>query len=248
MNLNCALLHTDPDMIAKLQIFVGKIPFLTLCGSYTEPLTALKEHYVTKVEVYVVGIVSAAEGEISGMDFCRLLSSYTRVIFVADDERYAADCFRLDALDYLVGDFGFSVFFQAANKAMRWFTLKESSTSVPAGKAQPVVPDKVIYVRSDNRILRLSLEEICYIESCGDYVRIHCRDGLRPLMCLCTMKNMEEKLPKADFVRVHRSFIVRLRALDAIGVNVVYVGALEIPIGDAYRDRLKACLSGLTVW
>ena len=131
---------------------------------------------------------------------------------------------------------------------MRWFTLKESSTSVPAGKAQPVVPDKVIYVRSDNRILRLSLEEICYIESCGDYVRIHCRDGLRPLMCLCTMKNMEEKLLKADFVRVHRSFIVRLRALDAIGVNVVYVGALEIPIGDAYRDRLKVCLSGLTVW
>ena len=74
MNLNCALLHTDPDMIAKLQIFVGKIPFLTLCGSYTEPLTALKEYYVTKVEVYVVGIVSAAEGEISGMDFCRRLT------------------------------------------------------------------------------------------------------------------------------------------------------------------------------
>lgn len=243
MNLNCALLHTDAKMLEKLESFVKNIPFLTLCGSYTDPLPALKEYYASKVDVYVVGISPEEEGEIGGMDFCRLLSSYTRVIFVADTESYAAACFRLDALDYLVGDFGFSVFFQAASKAMRWFTLKEGNASQSAQAVD--CGEKVIYLRSDSRIVRLRLEDICYIESCGDYVKVYCRDEPRPFMSLCTLKAMEERLPEADFVRVHRSYIVRKRAMDSIDSNTIYVGSKEIPIGDAYRDRLKASLSRL---
>ena len=248
MNLNCALLHADAKMLEKLQGFVGNIPFLTLCGSYADPLAALKEYYASKVDVYVVGLSSTPKGEIGGMDFCRLLSSYTRVIFVADTDRYAADCFRLDALDYLVGDVGFSTFFQAASKAMRWFTLKEGSASSSSDRGDEAdAPGKIIYLRSDSRILRLYLEDISYIESCGDYVKVYCRDEPRPFMSLCTMKCMEERLPGADFIRIHRSFIVRRRAMDAIGSGTVSVGDREIPIGDAYRDRLKACLSGLTI-
>lgn len=189
MNLNCAILHADPVMVEKLQDFVGKVPFLTLCGTYTEPVSALKDYYVTKVEVYIVGLSPVAPGEIGGMDFCRLLSAYTRIIFVADTDRYAAACFRVDALDYLVVKLD----------------------------GQPDLPPKVIYLRSDSRILRLDLDDICYIESCGDYVKIHCRSESRPLMSLCTMKYMEENLPAGDFVRVHRSYIVRLWALDSIG-------------------------------
>ena len=78
MDLNCALLHTDAQMLEKLQGFIGNIPFLILCGSYTDPLAALKEYYVSKVDVYVVGLSATSTGEIGGMDFCRLLSSYTR--------------------------------------------------------------------------------------------------------------------------------------------------------------------------
>ena len=247
MNLNCALLHTDAQMLEKLQGFIGNIPFLILCGSYTDPLAALKEYYVSKVDVYVVGLSATSTGEIGGMDFCRLLSSYTRVIFVADTERFAADCFRLDALDYLTGDFSFSTFFQAASKAMRWFASKDDDMAPVKLDGQPDLPPKVIYLRSDSRILRLDLDDICYIESCGDYVKIHCGSESRPLMSLCTMKYMEDNLPAGDFVRVHRSYIVRLWALDSIGNSTVCIGSKEIPIGDAYRDRLKACLARLAV-
>ena len=175
MNLTCALLHTDAKMLEKLQGFIGNIPFLTLCGVHAEPLAALKEYYISKVDVYVVGLFPALEGGIGGMDFCRLLSSHTRVIVVADTEHYAAECFRLDVLDYLVGDFNFSIFFQAASKALRWFTLKKGRTLQPYQENQTDVVQKVIYLRSDSRILRLSVEEICYIESCGDYVKVHHR-------------------------------------------------------------------------
>ena len=247
MNLSCALLHTDAKMLEKLQGFVENVPFLTLCGSHGDPLAALKEYYVSKVDVYIVGLFPAAEGGIGGMDFCRLLSSHTRVIVVAATDEYAAACYRLDVLDYLVGDFGFSIFFQAASKALRWFTLKEGHAvpSYQENRTDQVL--KVIYLRSDSRILRLQVEDIRYIESCGDYVKVYCRDEPRPFMSLCTMKSMEEKLAGADFIRIHRSFLVRRQAMDVIGANTVSVGTKELPIGDAYRERLKACLSGLTL-
>ena len=101
MNLNCAILHADPEIAGRLEEYIDKVPFLSLHGKYGNPLEALKDYYETKVEVYFVGIYPVEEGEINGMDLCRLLSSSTRVIFITDTDRYAAECFRLDALDYL---------------------------------------------------------------------------------------------------------------------------------------------------
>ena len=111
MNLNCAILHADPEIAGRLEEYIDKVPFLSLHGKYGNPLEALKDYYETKVEVYFVGIYPVEEGEINGMDFCRLLSSSTRVIFITDTDKYAAECFRLDALDYLMDGLNFSTFF-----------------------------------------------------------------------------------------------------------------------------------------
>lgn len=110
MNLNCAILHADPEIAGRLEEYIDKVPFLSLHGKYGNPLEALKDYYETKVEVYFVGIYPVEEGEINGMDFCRLLSSSTRVIFITDTDKYAAECFRLDALDYLMDGLNFSTF------------------------------------------------------------------------------------------------------------------------------------------
>ena len=247
MELTCALLHPDETIVKKLQAWAEDIPFLRLCGSYTHSLEALKDYYGSEIDVYVVGIAPVAPDEIGGMDFSRMLSSHTRVIFVAPTGSHAAECFRLDALDYLVEkDLSFALFFQAINKAMRWFAAKKPETTPrPATPEKDDLPEKVIYLRSDSRILRLELEKLDYVESCGDYVKIYTRDEARPLLVLYTMKHMEEKLPSSSFVRIHRSYIVRLRALSAIGNDQVYIGPKELPIGNAYRDRLKAFLSAL---
>lgn len=117
MNLNCAILHADPEIAGRLEEYIDKVPFLSLHGKYGNPLEALKDYYETKVEVYFVGIYPVEEGEINGMDFCRLLSSSTRVIFITDTDRYAAECFRLDALDYLMDGLNFSTFFQACQQS-----------------------------------------------------------------------------------------------------------------------------------
>lgn len=245
MNLNCAILHADGEVVRRLEEYIGKVPFLSLRGTYDNPLEALKDYYEVKVEVYFVGICSTEEGGIGGLDFCQMLSLPTRVIFVADTDRYAAECFRLDALDYLVGSFDFSVFFQSVSKAARWFSLQ----AAPAAGNEPKAADvpQALYVRADNRIVRLNLKEIRYIEALGDYVKIHTQTEARSILSLCSMKCMEERLPEEEFIRVHRSFIVRKRCISAIGANTVVVGDKEIPIGNAYREQLKRYVARLSV-
>ena len=154
-----------------------------------------------KVEVYFVGIYPVEEGEINGMDFAGFLSSSTRVIFITDTDRYAAECFRLDALDYLMDGLNFSTFFQSVSKAARWFSLQDAGTSDSKHRQGLEEAPKVIYMRCDNRIMRLDLERINYIEGLGDYVKIFCKGASKPVLSLCSMKYMEEKLPADEFIR-----------------------------------------------
>lgn len=246
MKLNCAILHPRGETAARLAGYVDKIPYLCCCGIYTNPLEALKAYYGQKVEVYLVGIAPVAEGEIDGRDFSRLLDAYTRVIFVADTDRYAAQCFRLDALDYLADDVEFATFFQAAGKAVRWFSVREEADGRDTHEGN-VRKDAAgfINIRVDNRILRLELDSIDYIESCGDYVKFYCKGSTRPVLSLCSMKYMEERLPVGKFIRIHRSYLVRCAAIEVIDNESVTVAQKQLPIGVSYRKRVKDYVSGL---
>lgn len=247
MNLNCAILHTDAEIVGKLQEYIEKIPLLSLSGAYNNPLEALRDYYDTKVEIYFVGIDSVEEAGINGMDFCKLLSLPTRVIFIADSDRYAAEGFRLDALDYLLESVDFPVFFQSVSKAARWFALQDVGTAGSKETKPLEESPKVIHVRSDNRIMRLDMELISYIEALGDYVKIYCKGVSKPILSLCSMKYMEAKLSTDEFIRVHRSFIVRKDCISAIGRSTLVVEKKDIPIGDAYRERVKEYVSRLLV-
>lgn len=244
MNLNCAILHAaDAFTEHKLQEYIDKVPFMTLKGIYNDPLEALRAYYDTKVEVYFVGIRPSEKGEISGMDFCKMLSTPTRVIFLAETGDYAAECFRLDALDYLAGDLSFSLFSQAVNKAARWFNLLEESRLKQEWKKEA----EVIYIKSESRIIRINLTDICYIEGLGDYIKIHCKGFAKPVLSLCSMKYMESQLPARDFLRIHRSFILRKDNIESICSNSVVVGGKEFPVGETYRERVKHYITQLSV-
>ena len=247
MNLNCAILHADPEIAGRLEEYIDKVPFLSLHGKYGNPLEALKDYYETKVEVYFIGIYPVEEGEINGMDFCRLLSSSTRVIFITDTDRYAAECFRLDALDYLMDGLNFSTCFFFVINAGRWWCLQDAGRCFSIHRHGREVVPKVIYMRCDNRIMRLDLERINYIEGMGDYVKIFCKDAPKPILSLCSMKYMEEKLPADEFIRVHRSFIVRMDCISAIGRSTLLIEQKDVPIGDAYREKVKGYVSRLAV-
>ena len=248
MDLSCAILHADEKLAGKLQKYMERIPALQCCGVFSNPVEALNQYYKKKVEVYFVGISQVQEGEIGGMDFARLLDAYTRVVFIADTERYAAECFRLDALDYLTEDADFPIFYQAVSKAVRWFSMSKAGgvEETPADKERSAA-SKVLSVKTGNRIMRLELEAVSYIEGCGDYVKVYCKHADKPILSLCSLKFLEELLPPDKFVRVHRSYIVRLDGVSVIEEGSLTVGQKELPIGTSYRKRLQECVSRLTV-
>ena len=238
MNLTCAILHADRQVSEQLEAFIAKTPFLALCGKYNNPIEALKGYYDNKVHLYFVGIGQEEMEGINGMEFSKLLSPSTRVIFIADTPRYAAECFRLDALDYLISEVSLK-----GEAGMPLTVLPEKSQTETC---QPETL-KVIYVKSDNRIFRLDISRISYIEGLGDYVKIYSKDEPKPVLSLCTMKYMEEKLPSDEFIRVHRSFIIRKDCIRIIESSKIALDKRSIPIGEVYRKKLKNYIADYSV-
>ncbi len=247
MNISCAILSTNSSVNVQLQDLISKVPFLSNEGIFENPAEALVHYYENRVNLYFIGI-EMNDDELNGMEFSKLLSPSTRVIFMADTGQYAIDCFRLNALDYLLtSQLTFGSFFEAISKASRWFSFQQmgSDTGV-GGKKQEAVPH-LISVKSNNRILLIDLADILYIESLGDYVKIHINTGEKPVLCLCSMKQMEMKLPQDDFIRIHRSYIIRKECIRIIGNNTITLDKREIPVGDTYRNHFKNYISQLQV-
>ena len=103
---------------------------------------------------------------------------------------------------------------------------------------------KSIFVKTEYRLQQIDLDRITYIEGLKDYVKIHLNNGTAPILSLMRLKALEDTLPKEDFVRVHKSFIVRLAAIEAIERNHILIGPARIPIGDTYQTALYQALSG----
>lgn len=128
-------------------------------------------------------------------------------------------------------------------------TTEETEPVVSTSVTEPVEVTeqrkiKRIFVKTEYRLQQIDLDRITYIEGLKDYVKIHLNDGTVPILTLMRLKALEDTLPKEDFVRVHKSFIVRLAAIEAIERNHILIGPSRIPIGDTYQTALYQALSG----
>lgn len=141
----------------------------------------------------------------------------------------------MDALFYLLKPFDYAEFLEAANKGRVYFeALDFRSVTQEYDKNE-----QFLFVKADYKTLKIELDHILYIESIKDYVKIHLKDKIEPIISLSTLKGVEEKLPQNEFIRVHRSFIVAINKIDAIGRNSIHIGALEIPVGELYKETFK---------
>ena len=128
-------------------------------------------------------------------------------------------------------------------------TTEETEPVVSTSVTEPVEVTeqrkiKRIFVKNEYRLQQIDLDRITYIEGLKDYVKIHLNNGTAPILSLMRLKALEDTLPKEDFVRVHKSFIVRLAAIEAIERNHILIGPSRIPIGDTYQTALYQALSG----
>ena len=232
MILNCAIVDDEPLALELLRSYVEKTSFLRLVGRYSSAVQAMTEIPLHE-EVHVL-FLDIQMPELNGLEFSRMVSPETRIIFTTAFGQYALDSYKpISYVDFL----------QSVNKAVQWYELKQKADNgVDADEA-----DDCIYVKSDYKLLRIALDRILYIEGLKDYIKIHVEDEPKAILSLISMKAMEEKLPSSRFIRVHRSFIVQKSKIKVLDRGRIVFGKEYIPISDSYKQELQIYLNSHSV-
>ena len=220
----------EPLALQQLVAYIRKIPFLELvaeCQSALEAKDILNQEQVDAI------FCDINMPDLNGMDFVKSLSVPPLIVFTTAYSEYAVEGFKVDAVDYLLKPFGLDDFRRAANRL-------KALTSHPS----PLTSDEddTIFVKTDYRVVKLTVSDIRYVEGMSEYLKIYL-EGQKPVITLLSMKKMEENLPPY-FMRIHRSYIINLKKIQEVNKNRVIMDAdTYLPIGDNYREAFNNYLN-----
>lgn len=236
MKITCIAIDDEPLAVKKIADYIRKIPFLELVAECRSAFEAMEVISKTKIQLLFIDINMP---DFNGMEFVKSLNSEKPyVVFTTAYSEYAVEGFQVEAVDYLLKPISFGNLLKAANKVKELVDLKANS-----------LPEKSktlsghFYVKSEFKLVRIELDQITYIESQHEYVKIHFING-KPLMTQMSLKSVEEILPSDLFMRVHRSYIVSLQRIAVIERNrIVFDGKIFIPISDQYKENFQAYMN-----
>jgi DNA-binding LytR/AlgR family response regulator len=230
LKLSCLIVEDEPLARSLLEDYVRKVPYLSLEAACADPLEALDYLRKNTVDLLFLDIQMP---EVTGISLLKALQKKPLVILTTAYSQYALEGYALDVVDYLLKPITFERFLQAVEKArQRKENVPEVIAPKPDEAGQPFV-----FVKDGTKLVKVLLSEILYIEGLKDYVTIHTRQ--QKIVSLQRLKAMEEQLPSDQFIRVHHSYIVALRAIDVIHKGEIQIGAAFIPISDSYRKAFK---------
>ncbi len=227
MIINCAIIDDEPLAAGLLKSYALKTPFLNLIGTYGSALEAMKELRDNPAQLLFLDIQMP---ELSGIEFAKILPAETKIIFTTAFQQYAIEGYKVSALDYLMKPISYDDFLKACNKALDWFSTTQ--------RQQATLKDRFMFVKSDYKLIRVSLDDILYIEGLKDYVRFYLEDGTK-IMSLMNMKKLEDYLPRPEFLRTHRSYIVHMPKSRQVDRLRIVFGDTLIPISDSYKEDVQ---------
>ena len=198
MIIKCAIVDDEPLAVELLASYVNKIPFLELCGKYTNATDALQGIVESPVDLLFLDIQMP---ELNGLELSKMIPENIRIVFTTAFNQYAVDGFRVNALDYLLKPISYADFLEACNKALQWFQLVQQTEQQPASPTPVEEEPTSIFVKSEYKLLQIHLDDIRYIEGLKDYVKIHTEQSPHPILSLMNMKAIEQLLPTSRFIR-----------------------------------------------
>ena len=236
--LKCIAIDDEPLALRQIESYIRKIPYLELTASCNNALEAQQFLAGQHADLIFVDINMP---DLSGVEFVRSLVERPMVIFTTAYSEYAVEGFKLDAVDYLLKPFSFADFSRSAGKANSLYELRHNQRAgEPEATPEALPKDKeYISVKADYKVSLVKISNIVYLESEGEYVRMHLDDGTT-ITTLFRLKNMEAALPSDMFMRVHRSYIVNLRCIKGYVRGRVFLSDTEyVPIGENYKESFQ---------
>ena len=229
--IRCLAIDDEPLALKQLVAYIQKVPFLELAAQCQSALEARTFLANDTVEVIFCDINMP---DLNGMDFVKSLAAPPLVVFTTAYSEYAVEGFKVNAVDYLLKPFGLQDFQRAANRV-------RERLETGGEKAEPV--DDNIFLKTDYRIVKVSIPDIRYIEAMSEYLKVWTEGESKPIITLLSMKKMEERLPDY-FMRIHRSYIVNLTKIQEVNKNRVILDAdTYLPIGDLYKETFQTYLN-----
>ena len=226
--MNCIIIEDEPAAQSILEHHISRCPDLRCCGTFADAFSAQAFLDSNPVDLIFLDINLP---EMSGVSFLRSLVRPPLVIFTTAYSQYAVDGFDLEAVDFLLKPFSFERFYKAVNKARDKFNAR----------IVQVLPTK-LSVKSGKRIYQLAVDDILFIETCGDYVTLFYSG--KKLVVHGTLKSWEEKLKGLSFLKVHRTIIVNLQKIDHLDGNLVCVGEHKLPVSEPFKELLMERMGG----
>jgi DNA-binding LytR/AlgR family response regulator len=228
--INCIVVDDEPVAREVLENHLEKISTIRVLASCKNAMEAFEVINSQAVDLVFLDINMP---EISGLSFARSMTKDMKVIFTTAYRDYAVDGFDLKAVDYLLKPISFERLLQAVQK----YYEESRSKIVESGEKIQEDKDDSIFVRAERKMVKVNFREIIYIESVSDYIRIHIEDK-KVLVTRETLSNIEARLPREDFIRTHRSFIVSKHSIASFTSDTIGIGKHEIPISRSYRDEV----------
>ena len=231
--VRCITVDDEPLALDILADYVAKVPELSLVASTTNAIEALT--MVQNGEADLV-FLDVQMPELTGIQFLKIINGKCDVILTTAYPQYALDGYELNVVDYLLKPIAFDRFYKAVQKVISSKLPENKSEQQPAG---------FIFVKTEHKITKVKLEDILHIEGLKDYISIF--TPAERIITLQNMRKMEESLPPAKFVRVHRSYIVSLEKIEFIERSRIRISDKIIPIGDTYRDVFFKRIGGINI-
>jgi DNA-binding LytR/AlgR family response regulator len=223
-------LIVDDDVISRkmLEMMIQRVKNLDLVESCSNPLLARQILASQPVDLLFLDMEMP---DLSGLDLLKSLTTYPEVIIVSAKENYAFQAFDYEVTDYLLKPVVLDRFLKAIDRVEKRISLEQDSYTTPES----------IFVKTNNQIVSIRLTDITWIEAYGDYVNIFTEKDR--FIVHATMKGIESKMPRDQFLRVHRSYIIRFDRIQAIEDTVAIIGKKLIPIGESYKSELMRRLN-----
>lgn len=216
----CIIIEDEPLALEKTKAFVNKVPFLNLSATFDNALNGLTYLNNNKVDVLFLDINM---DELSGIELLESSKITSQVIITTAYQQYALKGYELQITDYLLKPFTFNRFLQAVNKAQENLGQRIADKQLD-----------FIFIKTENRLEKITINDILYIEGMRDYLRIHTVN--KKIMTLQGFNELEQLLPSNLVCRVHKSYMVAINKIESIERSRIKIADQLIPVSETYKE------------
>ncbi|MBP8792237.1 MAG: response regulator transcription factor [Lutibacter sp.] len=229
MKIKCIIIDDEPLAISVIKNHLSEIQNIELVATFNTAIAALPTIETNEIDVIFLDINMP---KMSGLEFLRTLTNSPHIVITTAYREFAVESFELNVLDYLVKPIPFGRFLKAINKIQSRIHLEKEKLTEAVIKEEPF-----IFLKVDKKMMKIKLNDILYIESLKDYIKVFTVIG--DFLVHKSMNSISDELPSDHFLRIHRSFTIAINKITSVEGNSIEIHKKRIPIGRNYLVQTK---------